>query len=60
MKTLHMPSSLRTLSALALTALFAGLLPGTAQAASPPTPGKVFKDCKDLSLIHISEPTRPY
>ena len=66
MKTLHIPSSLRTLSALALTALLAGLLPGNAQAASPPTPGKVFKDCKDcpemvvlpagrytLSLIHI-------
>ncbi len=47
MKTLHIPSSLRTLSALALTALLAGLLPGNAQAASPPTPGKVFKDCKD-------------
>ncbi|KHA71542.1 chromophore maturation protein PvdO [Pseudomonas chlororaphis] len=38
---------LKTLPALMLTALAAGLLPGVAQAATPPAPGKVFKDCKD-------------
>ena len=39
--------SLKALPALMLTALAAGLLPGAAQAATPPAPGKVFKDCKD-------------
>ena len=37
---------LKTFATLALGALLAGLLPGTAQAAEP-QPGKVFKDCKD-------------
>ncbi|MDO8710190.1 SUMF1/EgtB/PvdO family nonheme iron enzyme, partial [Pseudomonas sp.] len=35
------------LKALALSALLAGLLPTTAQAAATPQPGKVFKDCRD-------------
>lgn len=37
---------LKTFATLALGALLAGLLPGTAQATEP-QPGKVFKDCKD-------------
>ncbi|UFQ02123.1 dihydropyoverdine dehydrogenase [Pseudomonas fitomaticsae] len=36
--------ALKSLSALTLAAC---LLPTTAQAATPPAPGKVFKDCKD-------------
>jgi len=40
------PSRLKPLTALALTALCAALLPNLAQAAAP-QPGKVFKDCKD-------------
>ncbi|EJM26455.1 dihydropyoverdine dehydrogenase [Pseudomonas sp. GM25] len=39
--------ALKSLSALTLAALAACLLPTTAQAATPPVPGKVFKDCKD-------------
>src|SRR3954469_22956487 len=39
--------SLQALPALVLAALAAGLLPSAAQAATPPAPGKVFKDCKD-------------
>jgi formylglycine-generating enzyme required for sulfatase activity len=39
--------SLNALPALVLAALASGLLPSAAQAATPPAPGKVFKDCKD-------------
>ncbi|NWC91202.1 MULTISPECIES: formylglycine-generating enzyme family protein [unclassified Pseudomonas] len=41
--------SLMSLPALTLAALLASLLPGLAQATEPPTPtpGKVFKDCRD-------------
>ncbi|MDD0971747.1 MULTISPECIES: formylglycine-generating enzyme family protein [Pseudomonas] len=40
-------SALKTLPALMFAALAASLLPNAAQAATPPAPGKVFKDCKD-------------
>ena len=35
------------LKAITFTALMLGLLPTTAQAATAPQPGKVFKDCRD-------------
>ncbi|MBF6034402.1 formylglycine-generating enzyme family protein [Pseudomonas neuropathica] len=47
MKKPHACFTFKALPALALTALCAGLLPGAAQAATAPAPGKVFKDCKD-------------
>ena len=45
------------LKAIALTALMAGLLPATAQAATAPQPGKVFKA---VSYTHLTLPTTPY
>lgn len=36
-----------SLPALALAALFGALLPSAVEAAAPPAPGQVFKDCRD-------------
>jgi formylglycine-generating enzyme required for sulfatase activity len=59
MKKPHTRFTFKALPALALTALCAGLLPGAAQAATPPAPGKVFKDCKDCPEMVVL-PTGSY
>ena len=45
--------SLKTLPALAFAALTCSLLPGSALAAAPQPPGKVFKDCKDCPQMVV-------
>ncbi len=47
MKKPHASLLSKALPALALSALCAALLPGSALAATAPAAGKVFKDCKD-------------